>query len=83
VNIAKDAEVGRKVFQILHTMKSNAQMHNLKGLADAIHTTESTVSVINDKVAANSPVDPSEVQSLGTGVNSVIQEISKSLKKVA
>jgi hypothetical protein len=64
-------------------MKSNAQMHNLKGLADAIHTTESTVSVINDKVAANSPVDPSEVQSLGTGVNSVIQEISKSLKKVA
>jgi hypothetical protein len=39
--------------------------------------------VINDKVAANSPVDPSEVQSLGTGVNSVIQEISKSLKKVA
>ena len=82
-SVERDPESGRKLFRILHTLKSNAQMHNLKALADAIHTTEATVTSINEKVAAGRPVDPSEVKTLEGGNAQIVTLISRQLKKVA
>ena len=80
-NIGSDPEAGRKLFQILHTMKSNAQMHKINSLAEAIHSTENIVSAISEKVAAKTPVDAAELKAIEQAVNGVVQELVACQKK--
>jgi hypothetical protein len=62
-------------------MKSNAQMHHQKALADAIHTVEGVVTSINEKVASGQVIDLAEVRALKEGNTKVAQLIERGLKR--
>jgi chemotaxis protein histidine kinase CheA len=80
-DIATNAESGRKVFQILHTIKGNATMHNLKGFADIIHGTEGLVAQINSGVDAGNFNDMALVEKLRTGLKKIQDSIAAQGRK--
>jgi chemotaxis protein histidine kinase CheA len=75
-DIATNAESGRKMFRILHTIKGNATMHNLKGFADIIHATESLVAQINTGVEAGNFNDMALVEKLRAGLKKIQDSIA-------
>ena len=76
-------EIGHQLFRILHTMKANAQIHKVQSLADAIHSAESVVSKINDKIANKQEVLTDDLQSLESETKFVASELNKQSKQKA
>jgi chemotaxis protein histidine kinase CheA len=82
-SVGEKTESGRKTFQILHTLKGNAQMHNLAPLAAALHKVESDLEVINTKVAKQEPVEKKAVDDLVAEVKAIESLVVGLLKKAS
>lgn len=83
VTVGEKSESGRKTFQILHTLKGNAQMHNLAPLAAALHKVESDLEVINTKVGKKEPVEKKAVDELVAQVKAIESSVVELLKKAS
>ena len=83
VTVSKNIESGKKIFQVLHTLKGNAQLHNLAPMSAALHKVEGDLEAMNQKVEKGETIDPSVWQALDAGIKSVESLILGQLRKVS